>query len=77
MLELSDRWAETLRTERETGMGYTVCTIGLTDGCTFERVVIVGGVVTQCDGQNMIPFGENEMAWIKATHDKTVLKNSN
>jgi hypothetical protein len=54
-------------------MGYTICTVGLTDGRAFERVVIVGGVVTQCDGEKIIPFNENEMAWIKATHDKSAL----
>ena len=52
-------------------MGYVVCTVGLKDGRTFERVVIVGGVITQVGRDRAIPFAERE--WIKATHDKSML----
>src|SRR5258706_9328583 len=64
------QWAETLRSQDETGMGYTVCTVGLKDGRAFERVVIVGGTISQCGGEEAIPFTGDEKGWIKATHDK-------
>ena len=51
-------------------MGYVV-TVGLKDGRTFERVVIAGAVITQVGRARSSPFGEREMEWIKATHDKS------
>jgi len=74
MIHLSNKWAESLRTQPETGMGFTVCDIELTDGRTLNRVVIVGGVITRCDGSKDIPFDEGAIARITATHDKSALK---
>jgi hypothetical protein len=73
MIELSSKWVETLVSQPETGMSYTVCTVRLTDGRVFEGVVIVGGIVTRCDGQTVIPFDECSIASITATHDKSAL----
>ncbi len=72
-LYLSPKWAESLRSQGETGMGYVVCIVGLKDGRTFERVVIVGGIITQVGRDRAIPFDEREVEWIKATHDKSML----
>ena len=73
MIELDEKWAPTLRSAPETGMGYTVCRVELTDGRVFERVVIVGGMVTRCDGSAAIPFAPQEIATITPTHDKSAL----
>lgn len=73
MIELLPKWAAVLVNTPETGMGYTVCTIELKDGRVFERVVIVGGTVTRCDGSNDIPFAASEISDITPTHDKSAL----
>jgi len=67
---LPDKWVETLVNAPETGMGYWVVTVKLTDGRIFERVVINGGYVTQIYGLSDIPFNVKEITEIKVTHDK-------
>lgn len=70
MLALSDRWAPVLSAEPETGMGYQVATVHLTDGRVFDRVVIVSGAITSIRGESQIPFDESEIRRIVVTHDK-------
>ena len=77
MIELSGKWADCLRNQPETGMGYTVCDVELSDGRITHRVVVVGGTITKCDGSPTIPFFESDIVRISATHDKLALKNSN
>jgi hypothetical protein len=73
MIELPPKWAPVLVNAPETGMGYTVCNVELKDGRVFERVVIVGGTVTRCDGSKDIPFAADEITGIIPTHDKSAL----
>jgi len=69
-VKLSDQWLEFLTNQPETGMGYWVATVVLKDGRKFDRVVIVGDLITQIYGRNDIPFEENDVAEIIVTHDK-------
>ena len=73
MIQLPAKWAPTLRSGPETGMGYTVCRVKLWDGRVFERVLIVEGTITRCDGSTTIPFAADEIAGITPTHDKSAL----
>jgi hypothetical protein len=70
MIQLSDKWARTLRESPETGMGYHVVTVLLNNGVSFEQVAIVGGAITQIKGRRDIPFAEDDIASIIVTHDK-------
>jgi len=54
----------------ETGMGYQIVSIFLRDGRRFDRVTVVGGIITEVNGQKQIPFEEEEIADIKVTHGK-------
>lgn len=58
----------------ETGMGYLICTIVLSDGKEFERTVIVQNgdtyTITDVDGYDEIPFSEVGITKIIPTHDK-------
>ena len=54
----------------ETGMGYTVASITLTDGRKFDQAIIDSGYVTRVRGLPNIPFAEADVAEIKATHEK-------
>lgn len=69
-VKLADRWVEFLTNQPETGMGYWVVTAVLRDGRRFDRVVIVGDLVTQIYGRGDIPFEEQDIAEIIVTHDK-------
>jgi hypothetical protein len=73
MIQLPAKWAPTLRSAPETGMGYTVCRVELSDGRVFERVLIVEGTITRCDGSATIPFSAAEIVAITPVQDKSAL----
>jgi hypothetical protein len=70
MLELSNKWAKILASQRETGMGYQVVTIRLKDGRQFAGVTVVGGVIDRVAGSEVIPFAEGDIEDIVVTHDR-------
>ena len=70
MLELSEKWATVLASQRETGMGYQVVTIRLKDGRQFAGVTVVGGVINGVAGSEAIPFAEGDIEDIVVTHDR-------
>ncbi len=70
MLALSNKWSQELAGQPETGMGYQVVSVILTNGKRFDKVVIVEGNITQLKGITGIPFTEEEIAQIIVTHDK-------
>jgi len=68
VLELSEKWAPVLATQPETGMGFQIVSVFLNDGRHFDRVTVVGGIITQVNGESEIPFTENEISDIRVTH---------
>jgi len=71
MLKLTEkRFADALRSQPETGMGYWIATTILRDGRRFPQTVITGGVVTQVRNHNSIPFKEADIDRFEVTHDK-------
>lgn len=68
MLELSEKWAPRLLAQPESGMGYQIVTVFLCNGKRFDRVTIVGGTITQVNGESNVPFKEEEISDIKVTH---------
>jgi hypothetical protein len=62
VLRLSDKWAPVLLRQPETGMGYQIVTVRLCDGRQVDRVTVVGGIITNVDGDRNIPFTEDEIA---------------
>jgi hypothetical protein len=51
-------------------MGYTIATITLKSGCEFEQAVINSGRLSRIRGREDIPFREDDIAAIRAAHDK-------
>ncbi len=70
MLKLSDKWAEILSNQGETGMGYQVITVNLKDGRIFKQTVHQEGYITEIKGYRDIPFSEEDIEDIVITHDK-------
>ncbi len=70
MLHLSEKWGPRLVSQPESGMGYQIVTVQLSDGRTFENVTIVGGIITSIDGQQDIPFSESEISDLIVTHSR-------
>jgi len=67
---VSDKWADYLVNQPETGMGYWVVSVTLKDGRSYDRVVVNGGLVTQVYGEDTVPFDPDDIVDIKVTHDK-------
>jgi len=70
MIELSQKWLAELVDKPETGMGYQIISVVLTNGRRFDQVAVVEGRLTQIRGLVDIPFTEGEIAKIILTHDK-------
>jgi hypothetical protein len=68
MFELSDKWAPYLTSQPETGMGFQIVSIHLSDGRMFEDVVIDGGYITRIGHSLDIPFVKADIEKITVTH---------
>ena len=69
MLQLSDKWGPRLVRQPETGMGYQIATVVLSDGRRFDDVLIQEGLITRIKGLTEIPFTESEIVDIIVTGD--------
>lgn len=70
MVMLSRKWTSELACKPETGMGYQVVSVILSDGTIFDQAVVVEGRITEIRGRKDIPFTEDQIASIIVTHDK-------
>lgn len=70
MIELSAKWVAELIDKPETGMGYQIVSVVLTDGRRFDQVGVIDGWITGIRGLDDIPFTADEIAQIILTHDK-------
>jgi hypothetical protein len=70
VIELPQVWARKLASEPETGMGYQIVSVDLTDGRRFDQVVVVEGRITEVRGLREIPFTADDIANVVLTHDK-------
>jgi hypothetical protein len=51
-------------------MGYTVVRVALRDGRTFRQVLIDSGVASRVRGLPDVPFTEDDISELEATHEK-------
>ena len=70
MLALSNKWAKTMVSQPETGMGYQIASVFLIDGRRFDHVTIVGGYITKIGSSTDIPFDEAEIEKIVVDHGR-------
>jgi hypothetical protein len=68
MLSLSNRWAEALLAQPETGMGYQIVTVRLKDGRRIDNVTVVGGIVSALPDEVSGSFSEEDIEDIVVTH---------
>jgi hypothetical protein len=64
---LAGKWAEFLRNQPETGMGYQTGDITLADGRVFHDVIIDSGYISKIRGRADIPFDVDEVVAIEIT----------
>lgn len=70
MLTLSDKWLRQLDSMGETGMGYIIVSVILKSGKRYDQAIIDSGYLTRIRGIMEIPFTEEDISQIIATHDK-------
>jgi hypothetical protein len=68
MFCLSNRWAEILSAQPETGMGYQIVTLRLKDGRRIDNVTIVGGIISALPDAVSGLFSEEDIEEILVTH---------
>ena len=70
MVALSKQLSLELVLKPETGMGYQIVSVILTDGKRIDQAVVVEGRITEIRGFKDIPFTEDQIAQIILTHEK-------
>lgn len=70
MIRLSDKRAERLASQPETGMGYQIATVILKDGRRIEQVTVIGGVISNAGGVKELTFTEADIIDIVVTHGR-------
>jgi hypothetical protein len=68
--QFAGKWMETVKHLGETGMGYTVVSITLSDGRVFPQAVIDSGYIGRVRGLPDVPFCEDDVTVIKQTDKK-------
>ena len=71
MLILSEKWVKQLQKEGETSMGYLIVSVILKDGRRYDKVVVIqSACIAGIKGIKDIPFSEEDISQIIASHDK-------
>ncbi len=65
---LSDRWAEVLTSQPETGMGYQIVSVRVKDGRLINNVTVVGGIISRLPATVSEWFSDDEIKDIVVTH---------
>jgi len=64
--KLPDKWIKYLMSEPESGMGYQIVVITLTDGRQFDNVVVdSASAIVEIKGSDKIPFDPNDISSIE------------
>lgn len=59
-----------LKGHRETGIGYQVISIHLSDGRHFDQVVVSEGCIIEVRGFKEIPFTPEDVAFVSVNHKR-------
>ena len=73
-MQLPQKFIKKLISQPETGMGYQIATIILSNGKQYHQVVILEShQIVYVKGYNSIPFSNNDIVEIILTHNKDEL----
>jgi len=70
VFKFSGKWRDPVRKLPESGMGYTVVRTTLRDGRVFPQAVIDSGFLIRVRGWLDVPFAEDDISDISATHEE-------
>ena len=68
LVTIPNEWADYLKRQEETGLGYQVVSVNLKDGRRFNQVIASEGCVIQVRGYSDVPFRQDEVASVQVNH---------
>ena len=68
LVPIPREWADYLRRQAETGMGYQIVAVKLKDGRSFDQVVASEGCIIQVRGYQNVPFTQDDVASVQVNH---------
>jgi hypothetical protein len=68
LITIPNEWADSLKGQGDTGLGYQVVSVGLKDGWRFDPVVASESCVIQVRGYGDVPFEMEEVASVQVNH---------
>jgi hypothetical protein len=70
LVPIPREYADHLKRQGETGMGYQVVSVTLKDGKHFDQVLTSEGCVIQVRGHRDVPFAPDDVASVKVNHKR-------
>jgi hypothetical protein len=70
LVQLPPETAQLLKREKETGFGYQVASVELSDGRHFDQVVISEGCVIAVRGFAEVPFALGDVVKVQVNHKR-------
>jgi hypothetical protein len=70
LVTIPSEFADYLKRQRETGLGYQVVSVNLRDGRRFGQVIVSEGCVIQVRGHRGVPFKQDEVASVQVNHQR-------
>ena len=61
-------YVDSLKRDKETGIGYQIVSVKLKDGRFFEQAVVSEGCIIQVRGYTDVPFAPEELASVSVNH---------
>jgi len=71
VLKLDPKWAPVVLAAPEAGMGWSIASVRLASGESFDHVVIDSGYIVDVPGYARIPFAMEQIVDIRITNDKS------
>ena len=68
LVQIPPETAKDLKNATQTGPGYQIVSVELTDGRTFDPAVVSEGHVIQVRGFREVPFAPEDVARVKLSH---------
>jgi hypothetical protein len=68
LVQIPPETTKDLKNSAQTGPGYQIVSVELTDGRTFDPAVISEGHVIQVRGFSEVPFAPGDVASVKLSH---------
>jgi hypothetical protein len=70
LVQIPSRFVDQLKQSNETGIGYQVLSVELTDGRSFDQVSASEGCIIEVRGYKEIPFVPDDLGSVRVNHKR-------